>query len=119
MQRDTLTPLDADNTLLFSKAENGTNTTFSMANAVPDGKDSYSRSSSPDRYPEKSSMDPANPYSGDRDNLISNAAPIGQEPAYSNNGGYGGNDGGGYYQQQPSGGYYNQGAPGYAPYRGY
>ena len=114
MQRDTLTPLEADNTLLFSKAENG-NTTFSMANAVPDGKDSRSRSSSLERYPEKSSMDPANPYSGDRDNLISNAAPISQEPTFPG-GGYGGGDGGGYYQQ-PNG-YYNQGG-GYAPYRRY
>ena len=101
-----------------SKAENGA-TTFSMANAVPDSKEGYStRSSSPDHYAEKTSLDPANPYSGDRDNLISNAAPIGQDPPLQDNGygGYGGGGGGGdggYYQQ--SGGYSNQG--GYATYR--
>ena len=44
-----------------SKAENGA-TTFSMANAVPDSKEGYStRSSSPDHYAEKTSLDPANP----------------------------------------------------------
>lgn len=134
--RDTLTPLDARNTLLMQERQRGEGgiTTFSMASAVPDSKERFSRDNSPDRYL-GAAPEPANSYSrkpsvnnnnsafqrsltpnaqydndGDRETLISHAAPISQQPTLPNvGGGYGGGGGGGYYS--------NQG--GYAPYRGY
>lgn len=107
---DTLTPLDARNSLLMERQKQENSTTFSMASAVGDHKQSFSRSSSPANAPE-----PANPYSSlslndntphrpltpvgygdDRKNLVSHAAPIDQEYGGSYGQPYGGYGKGGY-----------------------
>ncbi|RYP06745.1 hypothetical protein DL765_009374 [Monosporascus sp. GIB2] len=113
---DTLTPLDARNSLLMMEHEKANGTTFSLANTVYyDSKHPSSRDSSPE---------PANPYSAmnnssfsrpmapykDRDSLVSSAAPMGQQPTLPYGGGYDNSYGGG-------GGGYNQN--GYGSYRGF
>lgn len=113
-EADTLTPLDARNSLLMMEHEKANGTTFSMANtAYYDAKQPYSRDSSPE---------PANPYSAmndssfsrptapyrDRDSLMSNAAPISQQPTLPYGGGYDNSYGGGGYNQN-----------GYGSYRGF
>ncbi|RYP68423.1 hypothetical protein DL771_006687 [Monosporascus sp. 5C6A] len=108
---DTLTPLDARNSLLMMEHEKVNGTTFSMANtAYYDAKQPSSRGSSPE---------PANPYSAmndssfgrpmapykDRDSLMSNAAPISQQPTLPYGGGYDNSYGGGGYDRNGYGSY--------------
>ncbi|RYP26456.1 hypothetical protein DL767_008018 [Monosporascus sp. MG133] len=110
-EADTLTPLDARNSLLMMEHEKANGTTFSMANtAYYDTKQPSSRDSSPE---------PANPYSAmnnssfsrpmapykDRDSLMSNAAPISQQPTLPYGGGYDNSYGGGGYNQNGYGSY--------------
>jgi hypothetical protein len=109
MQRDmdTLTPLDARNSLLMERQKQEGSTTFSMSNTVSDRKVSLSRDESPHRY----SSNAGNPYSSlstaghgfhqpltpnvpysqdpDRENLVAHAAPISrQQPTVPDVGGY-------------------------------
>jgi hypothetical protein len=123
MQRDmdTLTPLDARNSLLMERQKQDGSTTFSMSNAVSDRKLSMqSRSDSPDRFQPNSGnpysslstsgngfgkpFSPSTPFGADpdRESLVPHAAPIGGQ--YPSSGGYNRNS-------------YNQG--GFGTYRGY
>ncbi|KAI1379443.1 TRP-domain-containing protein [Hypoxylon crocopeplum] len=131
MQRDmdNLTPLDARNSLLLDRSKtNESSITISYANTVSDMKRPTRRDSSPERYigvaleapntysplaPSYSRpLTPSMPMGGpnqSREDLVSNAAPIGRQPMLPNiGGGYGGNS----YGQQ-------NGYPGYRAPGGY
>jgi hypothetical protein len=113
---DTLTPLDARNSLLLERAK--TNDTFAIANTgLSDTKPTPAREPSPDRY--FAVANPANPYNGSRpstgatyrpltpvsgspsDNLLMNAAPLGQSQPTIPNLRY---DGGASGNYSPAGG---------------
>ncbi|KAI1126102.1 TRP-domain-containing protein [Nemania abortiva] len=134
MQRDTLTPLDARNSLLqqMGRTKSEENNTFSFAKltTVGDSKnpvnDTSNRGSSPEMYqytsPERTSsgylqapgqsrpLTPATPLGANssRENLILNAAPIDREPTIPNLGDFG--------DSRPYQGRY--GPRGYSSYRG-
>ncbi|KAI0022430.1 TRP-domain-containing protein [Xylariomycetidae sp. FL0641] len=117
---DTLTPLDARNSLLMEHSKTN-DSSFSMAkiNARGESKEPLTRvrrDSSPDRY-DSAIPEPANPYgslaapysrpltpnapmggaNSSHENLISSAAPVaGRQPTLPSVGGYGGGYGGGY-----------------------
>ncbi|KAI1859596.1 uncharacterized protein JN550_012004 [Neoarthrinium moseri] len=114
MQRDmdTLTPLDARNSLLLDRVHSKEGTTFSLADNVHESKQPLARGQSPERY--LGTSEPANPYSvatynrpltpstpynndQSRDQLLGSAAPMGRQPTLPNVG-YGGGYGnaGGY-----------------------
>ncbi|KAH6660569.1 hypothetical protein BKA67DRAFT_589954 [Truncatella angustata] len=119
MQRDmdTLTPLDARNSLLLDHVktkEGASSTTFSLADNIQESKQPLTRGQSPERYP-GSTLEPSNPYSmatynrpltpsqpfgadqsGDR--LLGGAAPMARQPTVPSVTGYGYN---GY--RQPGG----------------
>lgn len=134
MQRDTLTPLDARNSLLQqmgqTKSEESTTFSFAKLTTVGDVKDPISdtsrRGSSPEWYqgtpPESTKsgylqapsqsrpLTPATPFGANqsRENLIDNAAPIDREPTIPNLGDFG--------DSRPYQGRY--GPRGYSSYRG-
>jgi hypothetical protein len=133
MQRDTLTPLDARNSLLKmaqTKPEESTTFSFAKLTTVSDSKDPISdttrRGSSPGWYPgaspERTSsgylqppsqsrpLTPATPFGANqsRENLIDNAAPIDREPTIPNLGDFG--------ESRPYQGRY--GPRGYSSFRG-
>ncbi|ORY66322.1 uncharacterized protein BCR38DRAFT_456899 [Pseudomassariella vexata] len=107
MQRDmdTLTPLDARNSLLITrtKSEGKGDSTFSMS-ILNESKQPLARNASPERY--QGPREPTNPYAANdavynrpttpldvdqsRENLVSHAAPIGRQPSVPNVGSYGG-----------------------------
>ncbi|KAK9794532.1 hypothetical protein AB5N19_00349 [Seiridium cardinale] len=111
MQRDmdTLTPLDARNSLLLdpikTKDEPST-TTFSLNDNFQESKQPLTRGQSPERYLGSANeaanpysvatynrpLTPSQPYGGDqsREQLLGGAAPMGREPRLPNAGGYGG-----------------------------
>ncbi|KAI8629446.1 TRP-domain-containing protein [Xylariaceae sp. FL1651] len=132
IQRDTLTPLDARNSLLkMDQTQSEENNTFSFARltTISEKKEPFSATtrpdSSPERYlgvsPERANsgflltqsqsrpLTPGTPFSANqsRESLIHHAAPIDREPTLPNVGGLGGSN---VYQ----GGY---GRGGYASYR--
>jgi hypothetical protein len=105
MQRDTLTPLDARNSLLLERNKSGD--AFSLNN-MPESKLPLARNTSPERY-HSSTLEPANPYASpatfnrpltpstpysgvdqSSERLLNSAAPMGREPTLPNVGGYGG-----------------------------
>lgn len=109
MQRDmdTLTPLDARNSLLLENVKTKqemNSTTFSVAANVQESKQPLARGMSPERY--VGSTEAANPYAmptynrplapsqpygsgSGRQQLLRDAAPMGREPELPNVGGYG------------------------------
>jgi hypothetical protein len=110
MQRDmdTLTPLDARNSLLLDRVKTKvepSSTTFSLADNIHDSKQPLTRGQSPERYL-GSDIEHANPYSvatynrpltpnqpfgvdQSREQLLGSAAPMGREAAIPNVNGYG------------------------------
>ncbi|KAI0117711.1 TRP-domain-containing protein [Nemania sp. FL0031] len=135
MQRDTLTPLDARNSLLqLGRTKSDENNAFSFAKLTTVGdtkapvNDASNRGSSPEMYqyttPQRSSagsgylqprnqsrpLTPATPLGANssRENLIENAAPIDREPTIPNLGDFG--------ESRPYQGRY--GPRGYSSFRG-
>ncbi|RWA10542.1 hypothetical protein EKO27_g4571 [Xylaria grammica] len=127
MQRDTLTPLDARNSLLMDRAKSDDAATFPFAKLTTVSSsngptnDTSLRGSSPERYlgvsPERTSSGylqassrPLTPVGANqsRENLIINAAPIGREPTIPNLGDFG--------DSRPYQGRYGFGGP--SSYRG-
>ncbi|KAK6189596.1 hypothetical protein LQW54_013100 [Pestalotiopsis sp. IQ-011] len=109
MQRDmdTLTPLDARNSLLLDPIKDKDHphaTTFSLGDHVQESKQPLTRGQSPERYmgaelanPYSISsynrpLTPNQPYGADQshEQLLGGAAPMGREPTVPNVGGYGG-----------------------------
>lgn len=110
MQRDmdTLTPLDARNSLLLDtvKTKDEVNSsTFALGANYHESKQPLTRGQSPERFL-GSDHEPANPYAmatynrpltpsqpfgadQGRENLLGSAAPMGREPNVPNVGGYG------------------------------
>lgn len=104
---DTLTPLDARNSLLLDPIKDKDHphaTTFSLGDHVQESKQPLTRGQSPERY---MGAEPANPYSissynrpltpsqpygadQSHEQLLGGAAPMGREPTVPNIGGYGG-----------------------------
>ncbi|TGJ83701.1 hypothetical protein E0Z10_g5068 [Xylaria hypoxylon] len=131
MRRDTLTSLDARNSLLkMDRAKSEENTAFSFArlttvsNSNEPIRDSLSRGPSSERYlgvspertgsgylqPSSRPLTPATPFDANqsRENLVLNAASIGREPTIPNLGDYG--------DSRPYQGRYGVGGP--VSYRG-
>lgn len=108
MQRDmdTLTPLDARNSLLLDPINKNEPhaTAFSLGDHVHESKQPLARGQSPERYMGAEPNNPyslpsynrpitsGQPYAGDQshEQLLGSAAPMGREPALPNVGGYGG-----------------------------
>ncbi|KAI0125771.1 hypothetical protein BJ170DRAFT_446675 [Xylariales sp. AK1849] len=127
MQRDmdTLTPLDARNSLLLERVKGKESTTFSLADSLQESKQPLARGQSPERYlgiaPERANpyaaasynrpFTPNTPFGNDqsRDQLLGSAAPMGRQPTLPQMGGYGGGyaNTGGYqsYRAPPRPGY--------------
>lgn len=109
---DTLTPLDARNSLLLDTVKSkdaADDRAFSLNDAAHEQKQPLTRGQSPERYLGHRGVEPANPYTTatynrpltpstpyntqdqSREQLLGSAAPMGhQQPTLPNLGGYGG-----------------------------